>query len=84
VAAPALSKVRRAGEIGSSIVSSPYVRMLILRSRPTVGSQLFWSGDCQSLPVQGYHIRGRRDLAAPRNFGRLRRSVYVGDGSWSC
>src|SRR5215831_13732682 len=26
VAAPALSKVRRAGEIGSSIVSSPYVR----------------------------------------------------------
>src|SRR5215831_3437987 len=31
VAAPALSKVRRAGEIGSSIVSSPYVRMLILR-----------------------------------------------------
>src|SRR5262249_24103043 len=37
VAAPALSKVRRAGEIGSSIVSSPYVRMLILPSRPTVG-----------------------------------------------
>ena len=31
--------------------------------------------------MQGYHIRGRRDLATPRNFGRLRRSVYVGDGS---
>src|SRR6476619_1695256 len=36
VTAPALSTVRRSGDIGSSIVSSPYVRMLILRSRPTV------------------------------------------------
>ena len=31
VTAPALSKVRRAGEIGSSIVSSPHLRMLILQ-----------------------------------------------------
>src|SRR5262252_7536172 len=38
VTAPALSNVRRAGEIGSSIVSLPSVRMSTLPSRPTVGS----------------------------------------------
>src|SRR5215470_13038527 len=34
VTAPALSNVRRAGEIGSSIVTLPYVCMSTLRSRP--------------------------------------------------